>query len=83
MKNTDKLSDLTNDELLRKLKSAKAIYITFFSIFIVLMVACLYITATKGFGVFTILPFTFIPLLIANIMSYGKVKEEAKARNLF
>lgn len=83
MKNTDNLSDLTNEELLRKLKSAKAIYIVFFSLFIIMLVCGLYITATKGFGVFTILPITFIPLLIANIMNYGKIKEEAKSRNIF
>lgn len=83
MKNLDKLSDLSNDEILRKLKSSKAIYIAFFSLFIIMLICGLYITATKGFGVFTILPITFIPLLIANIMSYGKIKQQAKSRNIF
>ncbi|SHJ98616.1 hypothetical protein [Epilithonimonas mollis] len=83
MKKTDNLSELTNDELLKKLKTAKTVYILFFIIFVLLLIACLYLTAIKGFSVFTILPLSFIPLLIANIMSYGKVKEEARSRNLF
>lgn len=82
MKKSDNLSELTNDEVMKKLKVAKTVYVSFFIIFILLLIACLYLTVSKGFSVFTILPLTFIPLIIANIMSYGKVKEEAKSRNL-
>jgi len=82
MKNTEKLSDLSNEELLKKLKMAKVIYVVFFVIFIIMLAACLYLTYVNGFSVFTMLPICFIPIVIANIMSFGKVKEEAKSRKL-
>ncbi|RKE79670.1 hypothetical protein [Epilithonimonas arachidiradicis] len=82
MKQSQNLTELSNEELQRSFKQARMVLKIFFSIFILLLVTCLYITVTKGFGVFTILPLTFIPLIIANIFSYGKVKEEMKNRNL-
>ncbi len=82
MKNTDKLSDLSNEELMKKLKVAKTIYVVFFAVFIIMLATCLYLTYSQGFSVFTMLPICFIPIMIANIMSYGKVREEARSRKL-
>lgn len=83
MKQSQNLSELSNEELMKALNQAKTMYIAFLVIFFLLLVTCLYITATKGFGVFTVIPIAFIPLVIANIFSFGKVKEEAKSRNLY
>jgi len=83
MKQSQNLTELSNKALQKSFKQARMYLKIFFSIFILLLVVCLYITVTSGFGVFTILPLSFIPLVIANIFSYGKVKEEMKNRNLF
>jgi hypothetical protein len=82
MKSKENLSQMSNEVLIKNYKSAKGIYIAFAAIFVLLLISCLYLTVAKGFSVFTVLPFTFIPILIANVMSFGKVKEEMKARKL-
>ncbi|WP_313267004.1 hypothetical protein [Epilithonimonas vandammei] len=60
----------------------KTVLIAFSVIFILLLVSCLYITITKGFGVFSVLPLTFFPILITNIITHRKMADEARKRNL-
>ncbi|TDX83033.1 hypothetical protein [Epilithonimonas xixisoli] len=75
-------SEFTDEQLLRTVKLAKGTLISFSVIFVLMLCTCLYITVTKGFGVFTILPLTFFPILITNIITYRKTQDEAKKRNL-
>ncbi len=82
MKKSENLSQMSNEELEKSYKVAKGAYIGFVVIFALLVLVALYITVKKGFGVFTMLPLAFIPILIGNIFNYGKIKEEMKNRNL-
>lgn len=82
MKNSENLSHLSNEELVKSYKTAKGIYIGFIVVFILLIATAIFITIKKSFGVFTMMPLVFIPILIANIFNYGKIKEEMKNRNL-
>ncbi|MBN9336419.1 MAG: hypothetical protein J0I88_01015 [Chryseobacterium sp.] len=82
MKRSENLSELSNEQVLKNLKIARTVLISFSVIFFIMIITCAYISITQGFGVFTFLPLAFLPVLIANIMSHGKVKEEAKSRNL-
>jgi hypothetical protein len=82
MKKSDNLSKLSNDALLKTLKRAKNQFVGFMIFFALLVVGCNYFTFTKGFGIYTLIPVAFIPIIIANIFSYGKIKQEAKIRRL-
>lgn len=82
MKNSENLSHLSNEELIKSFKTAKAIYIGFIAVFIILIFVAVFITVKKGFGVFTMMPLVFMPIFIANIFNYGKIKEEMKSRKL-
>lgn len=82
MKKSDNLSQLSNEELLKTLKNSKAQFIGFMVFFILLVIGCNYFTITIGFGIYTMIPVIFIPIIIANIFSHGKIKQEAKIREL-
>jgi len=82
MKKSDNLSKLSNDALLKTLKRAKNQFIGFMIFFVILVVGCNYFTFTKGFGYYTLIPVPFILVIIANIFSYGKIKQEVKIRRL-
>jgi len=82
MKKSDNLSQLSNEELLKTLKKAKAQFIGFMIFFVLLVIGCNYFTITRGFGIYTMIPVIFIPIIIANIFSYGKIKQEVTIREL-
>lgn len=82
MKNSENLSKLSNDELLKTLKKAKLQFIGFMVFFVLLVVGCNYFTVTRGLGFYTMIPVPLLPIIIANIFSYGKIKQEVKIRRL-
>ncbi|KFC19653.1 hypothetical protein [Chryseobacterium sp. FH1] len=82
MKNSDNLSKLSNDELLRTLKRAKTHFIGFMIFFALLVIGCNYFTFTIGPGYYTLIPMAFIPIIIAHIFNYGKIKQEVTMRRL-
>lgn len=82
MKKSDNLSKLSNEALIKTLKNARAQFIGFMIFFVLLVIGCNYFTITKGFGIYTMIPVIFIPIIIANIFSYGKIKQEVKIREL-
>lgn len=82
MKNSDNLSQLSNEQLLKTLKHAKAQFVGFMIFFFLLVIGCNYFTITKGFGIYTMIPVIFIPIIIANIFNYGKIKQEVTIRKL-
>ncbi|WP_379969366.1 hypothetical protein [Epilithonimonas sp. UC225_85] len=82
MKKSDNLSQLSNEELLKTLKNAKTQFICFMIFFVLLVIGCNYFTVTKGFGFYTMIPVIFIPIIIGNIFSYGKIKQEVTIREL-
>ncbi|WP_312822799.1 hypothetical protein [Epilithonimonas sp.] len=82
MKQSDNLSKLSNDELLQTLKKAKQQFVGFIIFFVLLVIGCNYFTVTQGFGIYTLIPTFLIPLSIANIFNYGKIKQEVKIRRL-
>lgn len=76
-------TELTDDEILKNVKLTKSVLISFSVIFVLLLATCLYITVTKGFSVFSVLPLIFFPILVTNIITHRKMTDEAKKRNLF
>ncbi|MPS72056.1 MAG: hypothetical protein E2590_02800 [Chryseobacterium sp.] len=55
------ITELTDEEILKNVKLTKSVLISFSVISVLLLAICLYITVTKGFGVFSVLPLTFFP----------------------
>ena len=58
------LSEFSREELVLEVKKRQQ-FVGFFTGMVIAMVFCgIYLTVKQGFGVFTILPLTFIPILI-------------------
>ncbi len=81
-KNASKISDLSNEELLKKHKMYKGLVITQAVMIGFLAGICIYLTAKNGFSVFTVLPVSFLGVLIPSIIFYTSAKKEMKSRNL-
>lgn len=80
MKKQPELSELTIEELEKKAKTSKTATGALAGILIVQLAAGIYLTIKQGFNVFIILPVAFLPLILANIASLKKLKEEIASR---
>lgn len=69
------------DELIKREKTARIATITLGVLVFFQLVVGLFLTFKNGFGVFTILPITFLPILMINVASLKKIKAEIKSRN--
>lgn len=74
-------SQLTIEELAKKEKTAKTATIALAVIILLQFLIGLYLTFKQGFGVFTILPITFLPILILNYSMIKKIREEINSRS--
>jgi hypothetical protein len=79
--NNKKLTELSNEELLKNEKSIKSITTIFYLVILLLIFSSIYITIKKGFGVFTIFPLFFIPFLFTNRISLKEIQKEINSRN--
>lgn len=82
MDKPESLAHLSYEVLTKSYKTAKGILIGFIVVFILLIVAAVFITIKKGFGVFSVLPIIFVSILMSNIANFNKLKAEMKSRNL-
>ena len=82
MKDSESLSHLSDEQLIKSYNTAKGIFIGFIVVFILLIGTAVFITLKKGFGVFSVLPIVFITILIANMTNFNTLKAEMKSRNL-
>lgn len=69
------------EDLTKKEKTAKVATIALGALIVMQFFPCLYLTYKQGFNVFTVLPFTFLPLLMVNILTLKKIKAEMNSRN--
>lgn len=74
-------SKFTIEELTKKEKTAKTATIALAVIIVLQFLIGLYLTFKQGFGVFTILPITFLPILIVNYLMIKKIREEINSRS--
>jgi hypothetical protein len=82
MKKTDvDLSALSTEELTKRAKTTKAVTISLAVIILIQFAVGTYLTIQKGFGIFTIIPITFLPMLIINFGNIKKMKEEIAKRS--
>lgn len=75
------LSELSQEELLKKEKTSKAANAALGGLLIVLVASTVYLTYLQGFSVFTVLPVAFLPLFILNVSNLRKIQAEIASRN--
>ena len=75
------LSELSQEELLKKVKTGKIAISALGGLLIVLVAATVYLTYLQGFSVFTVLPVAFLPLFILNVSNLKKIQAEIASRN--
>lgn len=75
------LSELSQEQLKLKEKTLKAAIGVLSGMLLVLFAVTGYLTYIKGFSVFTVLPFVFLPIFLINIMNLKKVRSEITSRN--
>ncbi len=75
------LSELSQEELLKKEKTLKAASTVLGGMLVVLAAASVYLTYLQGFTVFSVLPVAFLPIFIVNIGNLKKIKAEISSRN--
>ncbi len=75
------LSELSQEELLKKEKTLKAASTVLRGMLVVLAAASVYLTYLQGFSVFSVLPVTFLPIFIVNVGNLKKIQAEIASRN--
>ncbi len=75
------LSELSQEELLKKVKTGQIAISALGGLLIVLVAATVYLTYLQGFSVFTVLPVAFLPLFIINVSNLKKIQAEIASRN--
>ena len=77
----DEFSTLTVEELNKKLATIQKLTIMLGVILVLMAISGVFITMKRGFYVFTVLPVSFLPILIANVTNAKKIKAEIASRN--
>jgi hypothetical protein len=81
MKKETNLSTLTVEELEKRAKTTKIASIMLAVIIAIQFGIGIFLTLSKGFNVFTVIPLAFLPMLIVNFTNIKKIKAEIAKRN--
>jgi|GEM_PF-835516 len=76
------LPEMTTEQLLKNEKTVKSLVTVQIAAILIMAVVSVIITAKKGFGVFTILPFVFIGSFLPMIANLSAIRKEIKSRDL-
>ncbi len=76
------LTKLTSEALQIEAKKRNTAFTSFIIIFVLLIGVSIFLTIKNGFGVFTILPITFIALVVAMKKGVDEIKKEIESRKL-
>ncbi|RQO40275.1 hypothetical protein DBR39_04825 [Chryseobacterium sp. KBW03] len=79
---TNKLSELSIEELTKEEKKRSAAHISFCIILGILLAACIYVTIKKGFNGISPLPLAFFPLYLIIRKSWQDARKELQPRKL-
>ncbi len=74
-------SQYSIEDLTKREKTARVATIALGALIVMQFFPCLYLTYKQGFNVFTVMPFTFLPILIVNISTMKKIRAEIDSRN--
>ncbi len=82
MNKKEDLTQVSDQDLLKKEKMAKIAFIFMFAMIILQAGIGMFLTYKQGFSIFTVMPLFFIPMLIVNRVAYQTVLKEKKRRGL-
>lgn len=74
-------SEMSLAELKNQEKTLKTVTYVLGGVLIVQFVVGIALSFTKGFSVFSILPFAFLPLMIVNLGNLKKIRAEIASRS--
>jgi Na+-transporting methylmalonyl-CoA/oxaloacetate decarboxylase beta subunit len=77
---SNKLSELNTEALLKKYKLWKAMAGTLAGILLVCFIVLIYLSLKKGFSPLLIVPIALMPILILNITKINNIKKELNSR---
>jgi Na+-transporting methylmalonyl-CoA/oxaloacetate decarboxylase beta subunit len=80
--NKPKLSELSNETLLKNEKILKASTYALAAVLVISFVVNIYVAVTKKFSALSVIPIAFLPILIINLNSLKEIKKEIKSRGL-
>ncbi|MET4081640.1 hypothetical protein ABIB40_001589 [Pedobacter sp. UYP30] len=78
---TDKLSQMSHEELLKYQQSIKSVTYIFAGVLLLLFCLNTYNTIKKGFTALSVLPIALLPILIINFSTLSKIKKELASRD--
>lgn len=78
----NKLTELSDQQLLQNERTTKVVVFTFGGVLFVLFVSVVILTIRKGFSPLIITLLALLPILFTTIKSWQAMKKEIKARNL-
>ena len=81
MKKEIDLSTLTIEELEKRAKTTKTASVMLSVVIAIQFGIGVFLTFSKGFNVFTVIPLAFLPMLMVNFSNLKKIKEEIAKRN--
>lgn len=79
---TNKLTDLTDQELILEQKKRKSTSISYSIIIGIMIGVSIYGYIKNGFSFFTVMPIMFFPTFIINWKNYQEAINEVKSRNI-
>jgi len=74
-------SELNQNQLKIREKALKTAVVILSGMLLILFAITGYLTFVKGFSVFSILPFIFLPIFLINILNLKKIRTEINSRN--
>ena len=74
------ISDYTKEELLKKLKTQKTLFIAQTAVIFLMIVLAVFSTASNGISYQTFLPLFFIPMAVVMWFEMKKIKKELAKR---
>mgnify|MGYP000639827779 FL=1 len=74
------ISDYTKEELLKKLKTQKILFIAQTAVILLMIVLAVFSTASNGVSYQTFLPLFFIPMAVVMWFEMKKIKKELAKR---
>lgn len=81
MKNK-KLTEISNEELLKDEKKIKSLLLVFGGVLILLFITVILSMIKKGFSSLIVTPLALLPILIICLNNWNELKKEIKSRNL-
>ncbi len=79
---TRKLSEMSNEALLKGEKSLKVITYVLAGMLLVIFALNMILSIKKGFSAINVVPIALLPIVIVNLGTLKKMKEELKSRAL-